>query len=136
MNRHTRPLQNLLLYVLGIFAALMALFPLVWAAISSFTPDNRVGGELDVAGWNLANYEEVMSEADFWASLLHSAIVSLGATAAAIFLGILAAFGLTRFRVRFRRLAFAILAIRMVPGIVFARPPGVELLLRGVVEHG
>jgi multiple sugar transport system permease protein len=116
------PVQNFLLYVIGIFAALMALFPLVWATISSLTPDNRIGGELDVTGWDLANYEEVMSQADFWASLLHSAIVSVGATAAAIFLGILAAFGLTRFRVRFRRLAFAILAIRMVPGIVLVLP--------------
>ena len=119
---HARSLQNFFLYVLGIFAAAMAMFPLVWATISSFTPDNRIGGELDVTVWDLANYEQVMSEQDFWASLLHSAIVSLGATAAAIFLGILAAFGLTRFRVRFRRLAFAILAIRMVPGIVLVLP--------------
>ena len=119
---HARSLQNAFLYVLGIFAAAMAMFPLVWATISSFTPDNRIGGELDVTAWDLANYEQVMSEQDFWASLLHSAIVSTGATAAAIFLGILAAFGLTRFRVRFRRLAFAILAIRMVPGIVLVLP--------------
>ena len=48
--------------------------------------------------------------------------MSVGATAAAIFLGILAAYGLTRFRVRLRRLSFAILAIRMVPGIVLVLP--------------
>jgi multiple sugar transport system permease protein len=120
--RARRPVETFFLYVVGLFATAMALFPLAWATIASLTPANRVGGELDVASWNLANYDSVVSQRDFWTSLLHSAVVSLGATAGAIFLGILAAYGLTRFRVRFRRLAFGILAIRMVPGIVLVLP--------------
>ena len=118
----TSRLQAILLYLVGALATLVALFPPVWAAISSFTPSNRIGGELDFEHWTLDNYHEVLSQHDFWTSLWHSAAVSLGTTAVAIFLGILAAYGLTRFRVRFRRLAFAILAIRMVPGIVLVLP--------------
>jgi ABC-type glycerol-3-phosphate transport system permease component len=115
-------MRNALLYLGGIGAALLALFPPFWAAVSSFTPSNRIGGELDVSHWTLDNYVEILSQHDFWTSLLHSAGVSLGTTAASIFLGILAAYGLTRFQVRFRRLSFAILAIRMVPGIVLVLP--------------
>ena len=118
----SRPIENAFLYLGGILAALLALFPPFWAALSSFTPTNRVGGELDISHWTLENYDEILSQHDFLSSLFHSAAVSLGTTAVAIFLGILAAYGLTRFRVRFRRLAFAILAIRMVPGIVLVLP--------------
>lgn len=115
-------MKNLLLYLGAGAAALLALFPPFWAAVSSFTPSNRVGGELDIRHWTLDNYAELLSQHDFWSSLMHSAGVSFGTTAVAIFLGIPTAYGLTRFRVRFRRLSFAILAIRMVPGIVLVLP--------------
>jgi multiple sugar transport system permease protein len=117
-----RRLQSLFLYLGTAGAAFLALFPPIWATLSSFTPSNRVGGELDLGHWTLENYDAVMGQRDFWASLAHSAIVSVGTTAVAIFLGILAAFGLTRFRTRFQRLAFTILAVRMVPGIVLVLP--------------
>ncbi len=115
-------MRNVPLYLGAIAAALLAVFPPLWAIVSSFTPTNRVGGELDVRHWTLDNYAEVLSQRDFWSSLTHSAAVSLGTTAVAIFLGTLTAYGLTRFRVRFRRLSFAILTIRMVPGIVLVLP--------------
>ena len=117
-----RSWRDALLYLGGGGAALIALFPPIWAAISSFTPTERAAGALVLDRWTLANYADLLAQRDFWTCLLHSAVVSLGATAASIFLGILAAYGLTRFRVRFRRLAFAILAIRMVPGIVLVLP--------------
>jgi ABC-type glycerol-3-phosphate transport system permease component len=120
--RNRRQLQNFFIYLGTLAAALIALFPPVWGTLSSFTPTNRVGGELDLENWTLDNYRAVMGQHDFWTSLAHSAIVSISTTAVAIFLGILAAFGLTRFRTRFRRLAFGILAVRMVPGIVLVLP--------------
>ena len=38
-------MKTLLLYLGAGAAALLALFPPFWAAVSSFTPTNRVGGE-------------------------------------------------------------------------------------------
>ncbi|MBA3519052.1 MAG: carbohydrate ABC transporter permease [Rhizobiales bacterium] len=114
--------RNSALFVAGLLACAVFLFPPFWALLSSFMPANRVGGVLDMDAWSLENYREVFAQQAFWRSLRNSAAASLGATIASTLLAIPAAYGLTRFRREFKGLALAILGVRMVPGIVLVLP--------------
>ncbi len=119
---HTGKWQGQFLYAAGFLVCAIFLFPPFWALLSAFMPSNRVGGLLDFSTLNLDNFREVFAQQAFWRSLRNSAVASLSATIASTLLAIPAAYGLTRFRIDFKRLALAILAVRMVPGIVLVLP--------------
>ncbi len=114
--------QSRWLTAAGFLCCAIFLFPPFWALLSAFMPGNRVGGLLDVSVLNLDNFREVFAQPAFWRSLRNSALASLSATIASTLLAIPAAYGLTRFRLDFKGLALAILAVRMVPGIVLVLP--------------
>ena len=110
------------LFAAGALAVAILLFPPVWAMVSSLMPPAIVGGLPDFKSASLDNYRDVFAQNQFWLCLRNSALASIGATVAAILLAIPAAYGLTRFRVDLRLMALAILAVRMVPGIVLVLP--------------
>ncbi|MFN8592060.1 MAG: carbohydrate ABC transporter permease [Thermomicrobiales bacterium] len=100
----------------------IALFPPVWATVISFTPVERVGASVLPETWTIDNYRDVFAQPLFWESLGHSATAAVATTVLATILGIMAAFGMTRFRTRYDGLALTALGVRMIPGIVLIIP--------------
>ncbi|WP_284315368.1 carbohydrate ABC transporter permease [Labrys miyagiensis] len=95
----------------------LTLFPPVWALYVSLS--------ITVDGvWRLGldHFVEVATDAQFWLSIWHSFAAAGLATVISITLGSMAAYGMTRFKVNYERLALFVLAMRMVPGIVLIIP--------------
>lgn len=123
-------------HALGLLAGLVfALFPIFWMVSTSFKPTHEWAATPPV--WitsqpTLANYAPIIS-VDFssgwvdgngasWRALLHSFIVSSGATVIAIVVGLMAAIGFSRYRAGGRTMALAILSVRGIPTIIVAIP--------------
>ena len=123
-------------HALCLLAGLMfALFPIFWMVSTSFKPTHEWAATPPVwitsqATW--ANYAPILS-VDFatgwvegngasWKALLHSFIISNAATFIAIFIGLMAAIGFSRYRAGGHVLALAILTVRGIPMIIVAIP--------------
>lgn len=123
-------------HALGLLAGLtFALLPIFWMVSTSFKPTHEWAASPPV--WitsqpTLANYAPIFS-VDFdtgwvdgngasWRALLHSFIVSSGATIIAIVVGLMAAIGFSRYRAGGRAMALAILSVRGIPPIIVAIP--------------
>lgn len=123
-------------HALCLLAGLMfALFPIFWMVSTSFKPTHEWAATPPVwitsqATW--ANYAPILS-VDFatgwvdgngasWRALLHSFIISSAATFIAIFIGLMAAIGFSRYRAGGHVLALAILTVRGIPMIIVAIP--------------
>ena len=114
---------------------MFALFPIFWMVSTSFKPTHEWAATPPVwitsqATW--ANYAPILS-VDFatgwvdgngasWRALLHSFIISSAATFIAIFIGLMAAIGFSRYRAGGHVLALAILTVRGIPMIIVAIP--------------
>jgi len=106
-----------LLYAVALLACALSVVPPLWALFVSLSVHHGGGIAL-----GLANYRKILGEPQFWSSIWHSFATSALATTVSVFLGAMAAYGMTRFGRSFRRLAFGILAIRMIPSIVLVIP--------------
>jgi putative spermidine/putrescine transport system permease protein len=102
---------------LGLVGVYM-LAPLLFVIVDSFNPSTY--GIFPLTGATVRWYANVFQIPEFRSGLWNSLIVASGATAVAITLGTLAAYGLTRYRFRERELvrSFLLLPI-IVPAIVF-----------------
>jgi ABC-type glycerol-3-phosphate transport system permease component len=91
--------------------------PPIWALYVSLsvTADGRSRLGFD-------HYWQVMSEPQFWLSLWNSLAAAGLSTFVSIVLGVMAAYGMTRFKGNYERLALLVPATRMVPGIVLVIP--------------
>lgn len=83
--------------------ALLWLFPLLWAVLSSFrdydyTQDNSY---VSFGGWTFDNYQRVWEDADLGRYFVNSLIITVPAVVLTLFLSSLAAFVLARFSYRF-----------------------------------
>lgn len=115
-------------YALLIGAIIVAVVPVYWMLTISLKTE--VDQFASPPRWfsfapTLAHYRDAFSERSFGRYLITSAIVATLSTACAMVLGTLAAYGLTRFRLRGqlgRRLSLWILSTRMFPPIVTAVP--------------
>lgn len=103
-----------LLYAAALVACLFSLFPPLWGLYLSFSDGS--------GGFGLSHYQDVFGQAEFWRALSHSLLSAFLGTAIAMLLGISAAYGMTRFGGDFERLSLAMLALRMIPGIVLVIP--------------
>lgn len=93
---------------------LVFLFPLVWTAVSSVSPNP---GTSQVDGWGLGNYASLTHyQAGIWRYLANSAFVSLLTVALTLGISVLGGYGFARFRFRGKEALFLLtLAILMVP---------------------
>jgi multiple sugar transport system permease protein len=115
-------------YALSIAAGIAAVVPVYWMLTISLKTE--VDQFASPPKWftftpTLAHYYDAFSTRSFGKYLITSAIVSTLSTACAMVLGTLAAYGLSRFRLRGqldRRLSLWILSTRMFPPIVTAVP--------------
>jgi multiple sugar transport system permease protein len=111
---------------LAVFVVL-ALGPIVWGIITSFTPTRALTQsppDLSLANLTLDNYASVLVErGNLPDALLDSAIVATLTAALSLTLGSAAAYALARLRVPgSNKILLAVLATQMFPGIVIAIP--------------
>jgi len=124
---HGSRLSRVAAYAVMIIAALTALFPIYWTVLTSLRtrveifakPPSLFGGEL-----TLDNYAQVLADGQFWASLSITVFVTVLATAIALVVGTLAAYGIARRRAFAGRRPFEawLILVRAMPGIVLAVP--------------
>ncbi|AVT31696.1 MULTISPECIES: carbohydrate ABC transporter permease [unclassified Plantactinospora] len=94
--------------------AVIFLFPLVWTAVASVSPQ---AGTNQVTGWGFGNYTTLADyQAGVWRYLANSAFVSLLTVALTLLVSLLGGYAFARFRFPGRNLLFLLtLAILMVP---------------------
>ena len=121
MNRHRFAwLRTAGFHALGMLMAVAFLFPLLWAALSSFKSPAEASQSPPTwlpQTWSLANYQGLMTYLDGLPTyLLNSLAVSLMTIAGTVALSVLAGYGFARFEFRGKALMFATtLAILAVP---------------------
>lgn len=101
-----------------------ALFPLYFMVATSLKLKKDA---LNPSSWiftpTLDNYVEIITVRNIGHYLVNSAMVSIGSVAPALFLGMLAAYGLTRFGlIKERTIASTMLSFRMLPAIAIVIP--------------
>ncbi|MDF2628085.1 MAG: carbohydrate transporter permease [Symbiobacteriaceae bacterium] len=121
-RKKVHPALNVL-YVVGLVLFFVAfMFPFAWMIISSFKTQSEI---LTMPPkWiftpTFKNYVEVFEGQDFLMYMLNSFVIAVGATLAALVLGLPAAYAIARRRLP--SLGFTILVARIVPGITFLIP--------------
>lgn len=121
---------RLLQYAALISALAIFLFPVLWMLLGVFKlnlehqakpPVLVPSAPLD-ALWNAASFVLRDTALPITRLVLNSTIVTLGALAVTLALGILAAYGFARFRIGGQTLPFLILAFRMIPAVALGVP--------------
>jgi ABC-type glycerol-3-phosphate transport system permease component len=106
--------------------------PLLWAALASFTPEQRLfGGGPILRSLTSEHYRAIFLERSFWLPIRNSLIVALSTTAMSLLLGAPCAYALARLPLKGHQFVLAfVLAVSMFPQI--AMVPSLYLMLRGV----
>jgi multiple sugar transport system permease protein len=97
------PGRRALTYGLLIVLALLWLFPVLWAVLNSFRDYAYTAefGYASLGGWTLDNYAEAWDRGSFGLYLSNSAIITVPAVLASLFLASCVAFVLARFSYKF-----------------------------------
>lgn len=115
-----------ILRVVGLaFFTLITLFPLYTVVISSIKPlaDVRSAFRWVPSSITFAPYADIWSTIPLARYFLNSLIISLGATAISVFVAILAAYAISRYRFSGRGVfSLIVLSTQMFPGILFLLP--------------
>jgi ABC-type glycerol-3-phosphate transport system permease component len=107
------------------------LFPLYWAVMSSFTPENRLFAAPALVPDTLVldHYRALFADRGFWTPIRNSLVVAGSTTIVAVVVGAVCAYALARLRFRGRSALLAfVLAVSMFPQISIVSP--LYLLLR------
>lgn len=107
--------------VIFVFAIWCAL-PLVWMVLSAFKTNVDINNSSKLLLFNptLGNFQSILASSNLLEAGLNSLVVAVGSTAVAIFLGLPAAYVIARYSMN--KTAFALLVIRMLPGIIYLIP--------------
>jgi multiple sugar transport system permease protein len=133
MKRRAKPFKNAVwVDILLVFIVLLVLFPLIWILLTSLK------GRFEIAAIppriffkpTVENYETVFIRDGFHRYFKDSIVIALSSTALALFLGTMAAYSMTRYRVGGDFLPFWVISIRMFPPIAIILP--VYILMRNL----
>lgn len=108
----------------GLFVAAI-LFPLYWAVLSSFTPENQLFAtpSLLPRGLVLDHYRALFRVRDFWTPVRNSLVVAATTTMLCVTLGAVCAYALARLRFRGKAAILTfVLAVSMFPQISIVSP--------------
>ncbi len=112
-------LQNIALLLYAFYA----IFPLVWLIILSFKHDRDMFNTTFIFTPTLENYRALFSDGEYIGYFLDNIIVSFGAIALSIVVGVPAAYALARFDFKGRDgIAFTFLSFRFAPEILVVLP--------------
>ena len=125
MIRARKTLSQGFAYLILVIASICILFPIFWLFTGALKESNDLWSM--PPKWffrpTLAHFIRVFVERYFGHHLLNSLVVAAGSTAISIFLGSLAAYGLSRFKLKgSKQIAFWIISLRMMPPIVIILP--------------
>ncbi|MDN4068185.1 carbohydrate ABC transporter permease [Paenibacillus sp. FSL R5-0407] len=136
MKKHNA--EKFALYLLLALFVIVFLFPIYWAVTTSFkTPGQimKVPPEFFPSNWNLQNYVEIFTKHQIGTYFINSLIVAVTTTLCAIMVATFAGYGFSRFKFRGRAFwQYAIIVIRMVPGLVFIIPYYIIFQKLGILD--
>ncbi len=140
-NGTRSPLKSVVIGLIVIVLLIWTLFPFYWAFISSIKdPADNYGNKwLPFISFEptLQPWRELWSIREIQDSMVNSAIVSIGASTIAVFLGTLAAYGIARFRFfrpRNGSLTTWFLSQRVLPPVIFVTPYFLIFLQLGLLD--
>lgn len=113
------------------------LFPLYWAVVASFTPEDRLFGPPALVPRSLVldHYRALFGGRDFWTPIRNSLIVAGVTTVLSVILGAACAYALARLRFRGKSVALAfVLAVSMFPQISIVSPLYLVLREAGLIN--
>ena len=140
MNRHESAIRKnfirVCFYILIGTYALIALFPFVWAFITSLKPTADANNfSIPLERMSFANYWYIMKEFPYLRWFANSLAISLGITVGSIIINSFAGYALARMKFKGRKTMFwLVLAMMMVPGQVLLVPQYVILANLGWVN--
>src|SRR5215469_9266161 len=103
-------------YLAGVVVIGITVVPLLFVVLGGFRTNAQLN--YDPAGlphpWVLANYVAVVTSSAFWTFLYNSLVIALIATAAAVVLGSMAGFALSRYAFRGREALYSLFTIGLL----------------------
>ncbi|MEY9864246.1 arabinogalactan oligomer/maltooligosaccharide transport system permease protein [Catenulispora sp. GAS73] len=118
------PLASVAIHATLIAASFIAIFPIVWVALTSLkTKDGQWAHPGDFSHLNFGNYSQVLNDTDFLTWFRNSLIVSLGTMALAVFIAATCGYAVSRMRFPgFRATMWLLLVVQMFPIAVLIVP--------------
>ncbi|MET4783147.1 carbohydrate ABC transporter permease [Glaciihabitans sp. UYNi722] len=122
-----RRLRDLLIIIPTFVLLAVTIFPVVWMIFTSLRPADALAGAVPwnqfFSGLGFASYERLFNGTSFARYILNSLMISCISTLFTVILANIAAFGLSRFRFRFRRaMIFLIISTQLLPFVVLVTP--------------
>ena len=124
------PLTRIGLYIAVFVGAVIMLFPFLWTAVTSITPQGNLssGPTLLVKNPTLNAYRLMMAAIPMWRIILNSLGIAIASTGLQLITGSMAGYGFGRLRFRGKNAVFALyLATLMVPLQVLVVPLFIEM---------
>lgn len=125
-TRLQRRVLNTLSYLLLIVVVIFGLFPIVWSVITSIRPEAEVlTDKITYLPHQLTgvHYQNLWNRTDFPLMFYNSAIVTVVTIALAMAFSVLAAYSLSRYRMRYRTgVLLFYMAIQMFPAVLMLIP--------------
>ncbi|WP_336626582.1 MULTISPECIES: carbohydrate ABC transporter permease [unclassified Microbacterium] len=134
---------TMLVYFVALVLVALMLAPVLYIIVGGFRSNSEI--TVDPSGlpeiWRWQNYVDVLGSGVFWQMMMNSAIVALATTIAAVALGLMAAFALSRYRFRLRGTIYAIftaglmfpITVAITPLYILIRDLGMANSLLGVI---
>jgi ABC-type glycerol-3-phosphate transport system permease component len=126
VRAHTQRIKHILLYATTTLITILVLFPVIFGFFTSFKPNPEIfvyPPRLLPQKWTLQPYTSVLTQQRYLHYFLNGYLISISSTLLCVFLGSLAGYGLSRFKLPAKRgLMLGILALQMFPGAVLMVP--------------
>lgn len=111
--------------IIAVIALAFFIYPIFWLISTSFKQEVDVFAsppKIFIFTPTLKNFVHVFKNTDIPAKGVNSLVAALSNTALSLFIGTMAAYGISRFKVGGKRLLFWFLSLRMLPPIVVSVP--------------
>lgn len=126
-SRDRRRPRDLLIIIPTFVLLAVIVFPVVWMVFTSLRPASALAGDVPwsefFSGLGFASYARLFSGGSFARYIINSIVISCVSTFFTVILASIAAFGLSRFRFRFRgAMIFIIVGTQLLPFVVLVTP--------------
>ncbi|KAA9132968.1 carbohydrate ABC transporter permease [Microbacterium caowuchunii] len=135
--------STVLIYFVALLLIGLMLAPVAYIILGGFRSNSEI--TVNPSGfptvWNWGNYGEVLASGVFWRQVGNSTIAAVATTLSVVILGLMAAFGLSRYRFRGRGAVYALftaglmfpMTVAITPLYILVRDLGLMNSLAGVI---